>query len=326
MSQTSSNPQISTTCDGDISTSALQRQNDIFEIISKVKWSEGNLYLLIPPTHHLIDVAFQEVKRFANSKGLYTERYRLTKEEVKAYIPTIKRKVGVYYVCIANSEAMAKASIEAVRHPRGDNKYSTSSTIPASYDIIGEENAPTLNVSSVFSADNELIHCFIESNSPTSNILANNATTQHDVDATNNRKSNDAGTSEDFFTAAVSSTINDATTKEKNAYDGDSSAQATYYEESFFTFSPTVSIASSSPLPDKQLPSPSFLNAHFPELSSSSAASTSPSCSANEDIDKKHQVKTNSAKELAPDSNTEEKESAQDHATGKRKLSFFFDE
>lgn len=111
----------------EISGAALKRQNDVLEIINFVKWQEGNLFLLIPPTHHLVDSAFKVIKSVAKEKGLYTERHRLLKDEVESYIPKLTRQAGGYYVCIATSRLLAKASIEAERIRRKDIKQSVSS-------------------------------------------------------------------------------------------------------------------------------------------------------------------------------------------------------
>jgi hypothetical protein len=122
MSDSTPSSTTSSTTFGEISASALHRQNDVIDIINKVRWNEGNLFLLIPPTHHLVDIAYKNIKQYAQDKGLSTERYRLSDQEVSSYTPTITRKAGGYYVCIATDKMLAKATIEAERIRRKDRK------------------------------------------------------------------------------------------------------------------------------------------------------------------------------------------------------------
>lgn len=98
-----------------MSEDSARKKNDVINLINKVKWEEGRLYLLISPSHHLIDTAFRDVKSYAKNKGLSTERYRLSKDEVESYSPKITSKTGRYYVCIASDSALAKITIKAER-------------------------------------------------------------------------------------------------------------------------------------------------------------------------------------------------------------------
>ena len=98
-----------------ISKAAQDRQNDVIDIVSKIEWQNGKLYLLIPPTHHLVDIAFHYIKRSIEEKGLVIERSRLLENEVEIYRPKINRKGGGYFVCIAADRGLAK---EAIRQER----------------------------------------------------------------------------------------------------------------------------------------------------------------------------------------------------------------
>lgn len=68
---------------GAISKAALKKQEDVIDLVNKIPWNDEHLYLVIPPTHHLVDIAYYNIKRILHEKGLKMERSRLSRKEVR---------------------------------------------------------------------------------------------------------------------------------------------------------------------------------------------------------------------------------------------------